>query len=96
MLHVQEVGGQGTLGGIGVVSSLLALLLLLNRLLQLRGDTRHDELSCRVLKGAQQVSPAIGSGLAEEQVRLANIVGSEGLDQLNDGVEAANSLCIAC
>src|SRR5258706_43566 len=41
-LHVEEVGGQGTLGRIRIMSPLLALLLLLNRSLLDPERSRHE------------------------------------------------------
>jgi hypothetical protein len=91
VLHVEEVGSEGTLGGVGVNGSLLALLLLLNRGSKLRDG--HDELLSSMLKGGQEVIlGALSSGLTEEKVGLSNIVGSEGAEKLQNGGETTNSL----
>lgn len=91
VLHVQEVGGQRPLGGVGVVSALLALLLLLNSGGHLgRGD---DELGGGIVKVAEQVQLGVVRGvLAEEQVGLADVVLGEVAEQIQDGGEATDSL----
>jgi hypothetical protein len=92
VLHVEEVGGQGALGGVGVVSALLALLLLLNEGRHV-WDARHHELGGGILKGVEEVAlGALGSALAEQEVCLANVVIGEGPQQLQNGGESTNSL----
>lgn len=97
MLHVEEVGGQGTLRGVGVVSALLALLLLLNEGGHV-WDARHHELGSGILKRVEKIAlGALSSALAEQKVSLANVVIGEGPQKLQNSGESANSLIeISC
>jgi hypothetical protein len=91
MLHVEEVGCQGTLGGVGVNGSLLALLLLLNRRSKLRNW--HNELLSGMLKVCKKVVlGAFCGGLAQEKVSLTDIVGSERSQKLHNSGQAIDSL----
>lgn len=78
MLHVQKVGGQGTLRGIGVVRALLALLLL-----RLHGRRNvgegHHELARSILKVGEELPVTIvGSRLSKQKIGLADVVSGEG------------------
>jgi hypothetical protein len=94
MLHVQEVGGQRTLGRIGVVRALLALLLLL------RGGRghlgrrhRHENLSSSILEVGEKIRLGTLRGrLAKQKVSLPDKVVCEGAEQLIDGGQATDSL----
>ena len=91
MLHVEEIRCQGPLGRVGIMSALLALLLLLYRGSQLRD--RHYELRSGILKGGQQVIlRTFGSGLAKQKISLADIVDSERAQKLEDSGETVDSL----
>jgi hypothetical protein len=94
MLHVQKVGGQGTLRRVGVVSALLALLLLLSRRAQVA--QRHEKLPSSGVEAGEEVGMALSRGLTQEQVGLANIVVGEVAEQLQNGLEATNSLDSSC
>jgi hypothetical protein len=91
MLHVQEVGGERPLGGVGVVGALLALLLLLNRSSHVTSNGHH-ELSSSRLERAEQVTLALGGGLTKQKVGLADVVLGERPQELQNGGQAANSL----
>lgn len=92
VLHVEEVGGQGALGGVGVVSALLAFLLLLNKGSHV-WDARHHELGGGILKGVEEIAlGALSSALAEQKVSLANVIIGEGPQELQNGGESTNSL----
>lgn len=91
VLHVEEVGRQGPLGGVGVVRALLTLLLLLDR----RAQVGHgvDELGGGTLKVGEKVAVgALGRGLTQQKVSLPDVVGSEGAEELEDGGEATDGL----
>lgn len=91
MLHVEEVGRQGTLRRIRIMSALLPLLLLLNSGNKLRD--RQNELGGGIIKASENVGLGVLSrGLAEQQVGLANVVIGEGAEQLQDGGETTDSL----
>lgn len=97
VLHVQEVGCERALGGVGIMSSLLALLLFLtgSSRLYLCGRSRRghaDELSSRILKVGQDVVGTLSSGLSEQKVSLTDVVLSERAEQLQNGTQASNSL----
>jgi hypothetical protein len=91
VLHVQEIGGERPLGGVGVMSALLALLLLLDR----RGEFghRHHELSGGILKVGEDIAMAdIRARLAEQKVGLADVVGSELPQNLDHHSESTDGL----
>jgi hypothetical protein len=91
MLHVKEVGCQGTLGSVGVNSPLLTLLLLLDRRSKL--GNWHNELLSGMLEVCKEVILRAFCGrLAQEKVSLADIVGSEGSQKLHDSGQAIDSL----
>lgn len=79
-LHVQEVGSQRSLGRIGVMLALLALLLLLN----CRNGNGHGDWArlniedAKVLVLLRQTSKAIVEGrLAQKEVGLRKILGGK-------------------
>lgn len=73
MLHVEEVWCQWTLRGVGIMSSLLAFLLLLNWRSQVGNG--HDQLSGGILEVGENVSlGAFGGGFTEQKVCLADVV----------------------
>lgn len=98
MLHVQEVRGQRTLGGIGVVSALLALLLFISR--GSRSNNRsdygrvngRDQRGSVSLEASKEVDLALGRVLAEQDVSLTNIVVGERLEQINETRETVDGL----
>lgn len=91
MLHVEEVGCQGTLGSVGVNSPLLTLLLLLNRRSKLRNW--HNKLLGGMLEvGKEVILGAFCGRLAQEKVSLADIVGSERPQKLHNSGQAIDSL----
>ena len=97
-LHVEEVGGQRALGGVGVKSTLLALLLLL---LLGRGDGLRRGDTAKRSEGSFQVgerlivAEVLSRGRkSEKEIGLAQIVISKGLNELLDGLKAAKSLQI--
>lgn len=92
MLHIQEVRSQGTLGGVRVMSALLALLLLLDGRCQVTNSVTH-ELGSGALKVGEKVAmSAFSGGLTEEQVGLTNVIGSERAEQLKNGGQTTDSL----
>ena len=90
-LHVEEIGGQGALRRVGIMSSLLALLLLLNG--------RQDQCTCwweedqRIFKLTQLGADLEANGtLAQKQVGLAEIVDGKALDEILNGREPGINL----
>lgn len=97
-LHVEEVGGQGTLGRVGVMLALLALLLLLHD-----GDgsgsgnwdTRHLRQRLRRKHVGNICETSIilkEGGLPDQQVGLAEIVCVGRADELLDGSQTVVNL----
>lgn len=88
-LHVEEVGGQGALGSIGIMLALLALLLLFN------GRNRDGQWNrarlniehAKVLVLLRETTKAvIKRGLAQQQICLRKVFSGEGAnDPLNGG-----------
>lgn len=75
------------------MSALLALLFLLKLDAKLARH-RHHQTGGGGLKGVEQVALAVGRGLAEQEIRLADKVLCEGAQKLQNGAQAANSLRI--
>lgn len=89
-LHVEEVGGQGTLGGVGVMLALLALLLLLNGGQGKAGDLGQGLEAEDVTNVTNADISAIleEGGLSNQQVGLTEVVGTEGPNKVLDGRKA--------
>ena len=89
-LHVEEVGGQGTLGGVGVVLTLLALLLLLDRGQGDARDLRHGLEVEHVAKvGDADVASILKKrGLSNQQVGLTEVIGTEGPNEVLNGSQS--------
>lgn len=100
-LHVQEVGGQGTLGCIGIMLALLALLLLLHDGDGSGGgnwDTGNlRQRLCRKHVGNVCETGIIlkESGLPDQQVGLAEVVCIGRADELLDGSQTMIDLWVA-
>lgn len=97
-LHVEEVGGEGAPGGVGVERPLLALLL---GLLRRHGDglgglhaAEGDERGLEVNEGLVGVEVLLGRGKTQEKVGLPQVVISEGPNELLNRLQAAKSLGI--
>ena len=97
-LHIEEVGGEGSPGGVGVERPLLALLL---GLLRRHGNglrglhaAEGDERGLKVNEGLVGVEVLLGRGEAQEEVGLPQVVISERPNELLNRLEAAKSLGI--
>ncbi len=92
-LHVEEVRGQGTLGGIRIMGALLALLLLLDGVATEIHDRVAENLSGSALEVGEEVGrTTIGNRLTKEQVSLTDVLSSEAAQKLKNGAETTNSL----